>query len=143
MNTRVSNKNHEISYVLGKKYKNLFAQVDIASLVVFRITFGLIMLIEVFRYFNHNWIARYWIDTEYNFPYWPFEFLKPFGGNGMYYLFILLGVLSFFILMGFLYRMSTTLYVFIRTNTLLESFLSDYFIEFCTNFYSSSSFIFN
>ena len=40
----------------------LFSSVDSASLVYFRIAFGVIMLWEVWRYFNHNWIKRYWID---------------------------------------------------------------------------------
>jgi hypothetical protein len=40
----------------------LFAPVDIASLVYFRIAFGAIMLWEAVRYFQHGWIPRYWIE---------------------------------------------------------------------------------
>jgi len=37
----------------------LFAPVDIAFLVFFRIVFGAIMLWEVYRYLDHEWIRRF------------------------------------------------------------------------------------
>ena len=36
----------------------LCAPVDAASLAVFRIAFGAILLCEVVRYFSHGWIQR-------------------------------------------------------------------------------------
>ncbi len=90
--------------------KSLFKLVDISSIVLFRVAFGTIMLIEVFRYFDHGWIARYWINTHSNFPFWPFLSLEPLAGNGMYYLFIFLGILSVFILIGLFYRVSILLF---------------------------------
>ncbi|NNC69567.1 MAG: HTTM domain-containing protein [Flavobacteriaceae bacterium] len=104
--------NHSINYIWRKPLQRLFHEVDIASIVLFRICFGVIMLVEVFRYFDKGWIARYWIDAQYNFPYWPFHFLKPLDGDGMYYLFIFMGILSVFIIIGFLYRISTILFFF-------------------------------
>ena len=99
--------NGEFTELLGKgQWKNLFAQVDISTLVLCRIFFGVIMLYEVYRYFSHNWIHKYWIDPKYHFTYWPFDFLTPLPGNGMYILFYVMGVLSLFITIGFLYRIS-------------------------------------
>ena len=98
-----------------KKLNTLFDQVDISSIAIFRIFFGFIMLVEVFRYFDKGWIARYWIKTDYNFPYWPFLSLKPLSGDGMYYLFILIGILSVLILIGLFYRISITLFFFCFT----------------------------
>ncbi len=102
--------NHSIHYIWRKPLQRLFHEVDSASVALFRICFGIIMLIEVYRYFDKGWITRYWIKTDYNFPYWPFHFLKPLAGDGMYYLFVLMGILSVFIIIGFLYRISTILF---------------------------------
>jgi len=53
--------------------QHLFAPIDIASLVYFRIAFGAIMLWEVWRYFSKGWISRYWIDPVMNFTYYGFN----------------------------------------------------------------------
>jgi vitamin K-dependent gamma-carboxylase len=84
--------------------------IDIAGLVFFRIAFGLILLFEVYRYFDHNWIKRYWIDPDFYFTYEGFGWLSPWPGDGMYVHFYALGLLAFFIAIGFLYRLSTVLF---------------------------------
>ena len=81
--------------------KKLFEPSDIAILVYFRIVFGAIMLWEVLRYFEYDWISLYWVDTKFNFSYYGFDWLKPLPGNGMYYLFVVIGILSIFIMVGF------------------------------------------
>jgi hypothetical protein len=40
----------------------LFAPVDIASLVVFRIAFGEIMVWEMCRYFYYGWVGSYYVE---------------------------------------------------------------------------------
>lgn len=59
----------------------LFAPIDIASLVFFRIAFGAIMPWEVVRYFDHGRIRRYWIEPAYHFKYFSFEWVDPWPGN--------------------------------------------------------------
>jgi len=95
---------------LKTKLKSLFDEVDISSIVIFRIFFGVIMLWEVWRYFDYNWIYTYWIETKYHFPHWPFLSLEPLAGDGMYYLFYALGALSIFIILGLFYRVSIILF---------------------------------
>lgn len=90
--------------------RSLFAPVDIAVLVYFRIAFGGIMLWEVWRYFDKGWIARYWIDPILNFPYFGFDWFHPWPGQGMYIHFIGLGILAVLITLGFWYRLSTVLF---------------------------------
>jgi len=68
------------------------------------------MLWEVYRYFSKGWIKKFWIDPIFYFPYINIDFLHPLPGNGMYYLFALLGICAFFIAIGFLYRFSTVLF---------------------------------
>ncbi|MFD2823760.1 HTTM domain-containing protein [Lacinutrix iliipiscaria] len=95
---------------LKHKLRHLFDEVDIASIIVFRIFFGAIMLWEVWRYFDKNWIYTYWIKPKYHFPHWPFLSLEPLEGDGMYYLFYLMGLLSVFIIIGLFYRISIVLF---------------------------------
>ncbi len=109
----------ELSELTGKgKLKNLFAPVDISSTVIFRIVFGAIMLWEVTRYFRYNWIYRYWVEPEFNFSYGPFNF-QPLPEQYMYAIWYALGVLAVFILVGFLYRISTVLFFLLFTYTFL------------------------
>lgn len=105
---------------LWHKYfrKNLFAPVDIAAVVLFRITFGLILFWEVTRYFSHDWIYRYWVAPDWNFAYGPFHF-SPMPEQAMYALWLLLGTLAIFISIGFLYRISTILFFLGFTYTYL------------------------
>ena len=87
-----------------------FAPVDIASLVFFRIAFGLLMTWEVSRYFEYHWISRYWIEPEFFFKYYGFSWVQPWPGNGMYIHWAVLGLLAFFVATGFLYRLSAALF---------------------------------
>ena len=52
---------------------DLFKPVDISFLVFFRILFGGIMLWEVYRYFTHGWIARYYVEPAVTFTYYGFS----------------------------------------------------------------------
>lgn len=97
-------------YLVKTVFPALFAQVDIAVLVYFRIVFAGIMLWEVWRYFDRGWIARYWIEPILNFPYFGFEWLHPWPGQGMYLHFAGLGILAIFIGLGLWYRLSTALF---------------------------------
>ena len=88
----------------------LFNPVDASFLVVFRIGFAVIMLWEVIRYWRHDWIDRFYIEPDFYFKYYGFEWVQPWPGDGMYYHFIALGILATFIGLGFLYRISTILF---------------------------------
>ena len=88
----------------------LFRPAHIASLAFFRICFGFLLIYEVTRYFKYGWIKRNYIDPDYHFSYFGWDWIQPFGGNGMYCLFFVLGFLAFCISIGFLYRISTILF---------------------------------
>jgi vitamin K-dependent gamma-carboxylase len=70
----------------------LFNPVDISFLVFFRLIFGGIILWEVYRYFNHGWIAHYFVEPALTFPYYGFSWVKPWPGRGMYIHFFVLGL---------------------------------------------------
>jgi vitamin K-dependent gamma-carboxylase len=88
----------------------LFAPVDIASLVYFRILFGAIMAAEVWIYFHNRWIAMEFIQPRFHFTYYGFGWVHPWPGNGMYYHFAAMGVLAVCIIAGFAYRISAALF---------------------------------
>lgn len=89
---------------------SLLKPVDISFLIFFRVVFGAIMLWEVYRYFTHNWISRYYIEPTVYFTYYGFSWVKPWPGEGMYVHFFVLGVLAACILAGFFYRIAATLF---------------------------------
>ena len=84
----------------------LFTPVDISFLVFFRILFGGIILWEVYRYFTHGWIGRYFVAPAVNFTYYGFSWVKPWPGRGMYIHFVVLGLAAAFVMAGFLYRIA-------------------------------------
>jgi vitamin K-dependent gamma-carboxylase len=95
----------------GRLLERLFAPVDIASLAIFRIAFGAIMLWETYRYFAGERIERYYLEPLMLFKYYGFEWVQPWSGDGMYWHFVLLGVLSTTVMLGLFYRLSTILLV--------------------------------
>ncbi len=88
----------------------LFAPVDIASLVVVRICFGALGLWEVWRYAENDWIARYYIRPDFHFTFYGFQWVEPWGGDGMYWHFGAMAVLAICIIVGFCYRAAATLF---------------------------------
>jgi vitamin K-dependent gamma-carboxylase len=95
---------------LAKVQNSAFARVDIASLVFFRIAFGLLMMWEVWRYFSHHRIGHFWLDPPFLFKYYGFSWVHPWPGNGLYIHWAILGILALFMAIGLFYRVSTVLF---------------------------------
>ncbi len=91
-------------------WSRLFAPTAIAPLVYFRIAFGLIMVWEVWRYFNYGWVHRYYIVPAYHFTYPGFGWVQPWPGEGMVIHFLGLAVLGLMIAAGLFYRLSAALF---------------------------------
>ena len=77
---------------------------DIASLVLLRVAFGLIMTWEVTRYFMYNWVEDLYIRQQFHFKYEWFQWVQEVPGNGMYWVFGAMGVSALLIALGFFYR---------------------------------------
>ena len=90
--------------------ERLAEPVDIASLALARVFFGLLMLWMVIRYFGKGWIHKYWIEPEFHFGYFGFGWVAPWPGDGMYWHFLALGVLAVLIVLGLLYRLAAALF---------------------------------
>ncbi len=95
-----------------RRADGLFDPVDAISLVFLRVSFGVIMLVEVWRFWDHGWIERYYIRPDFLFKYYGFEWVHPWPGDGMYWHFVLLAVLSLMIAVGAFYRLASVLFFF-------------------------------
>lgn len=96
--------------LLAKLQNRAFAPVDIASLVFFRIAFGVILTWNACWYLLNNRIGRYWLEPRFLFKYYGFSWVHPWPGHGLYIHWWVLAALGLFIAAGFLYRISATLF---------------------------------
>jgi hypothetical protein len=90
----------------------LHEPVDNSFLIVFRITFGLIMLWDIIRYWSNGWVDKLYIKPHIMFKYYGFEWVHAWPGDGMIIHFAALALLALFITIGFLYRISIVLFFF-------------------------------
>ena len=90
--------------------KALLAPVDAASLVAFRISFGLIMAWWCFDELRTGRVYDLYIAPRFHFTCYLFDFVRPWPGAGMTVHFVALLLLALCIAAGFLYRASTVLF---------------------------------
>jgi len=90
--------------------QGMFAPTDVASVVLFRVGFGLLMFWEVTRYFYFGWVEELFAKPQFHFQYEYFRWVVPIPGDGMYILFTALGILALMIACGLFYRIATSLF---------------------------------
>lgn len=88
-----------------------------APLAVFRIGFGLMMLFGIIRFWAYGWIQTLYIDPQFHFTYYGFEWVQPLG-DYTYLLFALCGLAALCIALGFKYRLA--IIVFFLSFTYIE-----------------------
>lgn len=74
-----------------------------APLAVFRILFGLLMLISIIRFAANGWIEKLYIEPAFFFSYYGFEWVRPLG-DWTYLIFIICGASAIFVSLGYHYR---------------------------------------
>ncbi len=84
--------------------KYLEAPVDAASLAVFRVAFGAMMMTLTVRYFTHGWIREYYLVPTHFFSYYGFAWVRPWPGSGMYVHYALMLAAAACVTMGVWYR---------------------------------------
>jgi len=83
----------------------MYRPIDGSSVAVFRAGYGAIILWEVTRYFDHNWIKAYFTGKQFYFTYPGFSWVHPWPTlELMEWHFILIGVLATMVMVGFCYR---------------------------------------
>ena len=80
-----------------------------SSLAVFRIGFGFLMCFSIVRFWLKGWIEKLYINPEFHFSYYGFEWVKPIG-DYTYLLFIICFISSLFVAIGLKYRISIILF---------------------------------
>lgn len=108
--------------------------IDPASLAVFRIAFGTLMLIAVVRFFVHDWIAEYYLTPTHFFTYRGFGWVKPWPGHGMYVHFAVMGACAALIIVGLWYRVATALFTVLFAYAHLidkTNYLNHYYLLIC------------
>ncbi|MFO7846078.1 MAG: HTTM domain-containing protein [Balneolaceae bacterium] len=80
-----------------------------APLALFRILFGLLMLWSIIRFAAHGWIDQLYIEPQFFFSYYGFEWVQPLG-SWTYLLFIICGISALSVAAGFKYRISIILF---------------------------------
>ena len=89
---------------------NASAQVDSASIVGFRVIFGLLAVLVVARFFAHGWIGPLYVEPDHHFTYLGFGWIRPWPGWAMHVHFIALGALGAGIAAGYRPRLCAALF---------------------------------
>lgn len=76
-----------------------------APLAVFRIGFGVMMLLSIVRFWSHGWIETLYVLPKFHFSYYGFEWVKPIGDYTCL-IFAICGISAFFVAIGLKYRLA-------------------------------------
>lgn len=79
---------------------------EVASLVFFRVTFGLILLWESLRFLINGLIDSVYLDPPFHFTYLGFGWVRPLPDEWLTRHFVLLGVAALFLALGLLTRLA-------------------------------------
>src|SRR5262245_19735432 len=93
----------------------LYQPVDIASLAVFRILFGLLMCAAMVRFMGNGWLAPLYVKPTFFFTYAGFSWVHPWPAWGMYAHCSGLAVLALLVACGCWYRFSVLLFLVLFT----------------------------
>jgi len=96
--------------LIEKFSQGILSPTDVASVVLFRVLFGLLMFWEITRYFYYGWVEELFAKPQFHFQYEYFRWVVPIPADGMYILFAAMGVLALMIACGLFYRVSTSLF---------------------------------
>ncbi len=89
----------------------LFRKTNICHLAFIRILIGSWFFIDMVSMLFSGYVKRAYVEPEFNFPFYGFEWIKPLPEYVMYGLFVILIGLSICITIG--YRMKPALWLFI------------------------------
>src|SRR5947207_557355 len=84
--------------------------VDIASLVVFRFLFGLLMAGAMVRFISRGWVRELYVEPVFHFAYAGFEWIRPWPDVLMHAHFVVMALLAVGVALGFSYRICITLF---------------------------------
>lgn len=86
-----------------------FTPVNNSPLIVFRILFGCVMLMEYINKIFDGWVKQVYMQAPMRFPFMGFEFLHVMQGQGMYAYFWAGVLFSTLVILGLFYRPASIL----------------------------------
>lgn len=89
--------------------KYLETNTHAATLAFFRLAFGFMMSLSLVRFMSYNWVEKFYIKPIFHFTYYGFEWVKPFG-TPTYLLFLVAGLSSIGIAIGYRYKVASVLF---------------------------------
>jgi hypothetical protein len=101
--------------------ERLFAPVDVAGLVAFRVLFGLLMAWEYGEAVFAGVIERRYVQPSFLFKYLYFEWVRPLPSWGMYVVFVVAALCGLAISAGLLYRAAAVAFFACHTYVFLLS----------------------
>lgn len=99
---------------MKQKTENILSKLQLekpaysASLAVFRMVFGFMILFSTLRFWMKGWIEELYINPKFFFSYYGFEWVKPLGSY-TYILFIVCGISALLFALGWFYRTASVL----------------------------------
>lgn len=109
--------NHSLSQSPFLKY--LFTEVDNSGLIVLRIAFGFLIIMESAGAIATGWVKETFVDPEFTFSFIAFEWLQPLPGNGMYFYYAIMAVFGLAVMLGWHYRIAISGFAVMWTFTYL------------------------
>ena len=82
---------------------------DFYSLAIFRIGFGIVMMVEVLRFYLHGFIENLFIKQDFHFKYTHFHWVEAPSGYYTYLLFLCIFISAFLVAVGLFYRIASIL----------------------------------
>lgn len=99
---------------------------DAAPLAVFRVFFGFMMFWSIIRFWSKGWIEEQYIKPTFFFSFYGFEWVKPLG-NYTYILFVICGLSTILIILGYKYRLA--IIIFFLSFTYIELMDKSYYLN--------------
>lgn len=100
---------------IEKLKTSLFKETSASPLVLFRFAFGMMMFFSLVRFASNGWIDALYIQPNFFFTYYGFEWVKPLNATGMYAVFAVMMITSLLVALGKLYRPSVITFFLLFT----------------------------
>lgn len=95
-----------LTHMIDKLSNSLARPISPLSLAAVRIAFGAIMVWDVWRFFHHDRIRRYYVEPEFQFTYPGFSWVAPLPDPYIHYAWFLIGAFAFLVMIGLFYRVA-------------------------------------
>lgn len=90
-------------------FPRAFERSDAASVIFFRIIFGLLMATWAWDYLSTGRVTELYVKPEFHFGYYGFDWVQAWPGSGMYFHFLAMSGLALCVALGFQYRIAAFL----------------------------------